>query len=183
MTYNSVIMNISTEEGRAHSASEKRKLLCVPSPTHRLLKRVASIRGESMSDTLYTVLRDELQRQEGGDTWAFVPPPFSIKSTYLEHECAVLCWHPMFGGVILTKAEAVQLADALQRAVDGDAKPTLAMTTTHGDKAISLSRGGRHFKIHVGDQSATVTRPVAIDVVAALDSASVHAGPLSATVH
>lgn len=176
-------MNIISEERRTHSAGQKRKLLCVQSSTHRLLQRVASIRGESMSDTLYLVLRDELQRQEGGDTWAFVPPPFSIKPTYLEHECAVLFWHPMFGGVVLTKAEAVQLADALQRAVDSDVKPTLAMITTHSAKALSLSRGGRHFKIHVDDQSATVTRPVAIDVVAALDSASVHAGPLSTTVH
>lgn len=172
-----------TPDPYAPAAKTGRTLVSLPLPTHNLIKRVAALRGQAMSDTLYEVFRDELQRQEGADTWAFVPPPFSIKPTYLENECAVLLWHPLFDGVVLTKAEAVQVADAIQNAANDKAKPTLALTTLHGSKSIHLSRGGYHIKVHVDDQSATMTRPVALDVVAALDSASVHAGPISTTVH
>lgn len=156
----------------------RRKLLGVPHPTHKLLSRVAMLRGESMSITLYSVLRDELRRQEDGEGWVFVPSPFSIKPTYFDTECAVLFWNPFLPTLTLTGPEAVCFAEALEAASNGVTQPDFEIVSARGGHRITLQRGGYHVAIHVDEHRCSIILPVAADLAVALDSASVHAGPL-----
>lgn len=156
----------------------RRKLLGIPEPTHKLLSRVSMIRGENMSVALYSILRDELQRQEAGEGWSFVPSPFSIKPTYFENECLVLFWNPFLPTLKLTGSEAVRFADALEAASNGVTPSGFEIITSYDGHRITIQRGGYHVMIHVDDERFAVILPVAADLALALDSASVHAGPL-----
>ena len=157
-----------------------RRLVGLPGPTYRLLERLAVTRGLSMSDTLYFALRDELHRQEEGDAWDYCPPDFSIKATVFDDGMQVLFWNAWLSGVVLTGEEACRLAEGLHQAVEGTLPADFSVTGKRGEetRTVTLSRGPAHVTIHCGGLKYTMVRPVAIDVAAALDSASVGSGPL-----
>ena len=160
------------------SYKHSRKLMSLPAPTHRLIGRVALLRGMTMSDALYAVFRDELRRQDGGDARAFVPSPFSVKPIYLETECAVLLWNPFLPDVLLTGREACSLADALRAASDGTPQADFKLTTKVNGRQIKLSWGGSHVSLHVDDDSFPMVRLVAADVALALEAASAETGSI-----
>lgn len=161
-----------------HSTPAKpgRKPINLPLPTHKLITRVAALRGMSMSDTLYAVFRAELRRQEEGDAWALAPEPFSIKPTYVETGCRVLVWNPFLPTMMLNREEASALAEAIHTAAEGTS-PDFRLLTERDSHRVTLTRGGHHVSLNVDGDSFPMTRPTAIDVADALISASVHAGP------
>lgn len=146
-------------------------------PTHKLVSRVAALRGQSISDALYTLFREELLRQEDGVAWALAPAPFSIKPTYIEGGCGVLVWHPDIATLILNRDEANELAQAIHAAASG-AKARCKLKTEVDAHNVRIVAGGRHVGLSVDGEAATMTFPIAIDVADALISASVHAGPI-----
>lgn len=162
----------------------KRKMMCLPLPTHKLVSRVAALRGQSMSETLYVVFREELRRQETGDAWAFAPAPFTIKPVYTEMGCEVLLSHPFIPSLILNRKEASDLAEAIHAAAE--AVRTSASRRVFGfhlnpeasGHDVKVSRGGRSVLLTVNGNNASMIPASAIDVADALISASVHAGPI-----
>ena len=155
----------------------KRKMMALPLPTHKLVSRVAALRGQSISDALYTIFREELRRQADGTAWALAPAPFSIKPTYLDTGCGVLVWHPHVATLVLTRSEASELADAIHTAARGT-NPRFRMKTEEAGRNVKVILGGRYVGLSVDGEAATMTFPTAIDVADALISASVHAGPI-----
>lgn len=160
-----------------------RKMMGLPLPTHKLISRVAALRGQSMSDALYVVFREELLRQETGDAWALAPSPFSIKPTYTDRGCEVLLWHPAIPTVTLNRKEASKLAEAIHRAAEANAA-TDGPISSFKLKAeaqgfnVKVTRGGRCIHLSVNGDNANMIAPTAIDVADALISASVDAGPI-----
>lgn len=157
----------------------KRKMMALPLPTHKLVSRIAALRGQSISDALYTVFREELRRRQDGTPWALCPAPFSIKPTYLETGCGVLVWHPQIESLILNRREATDLAEAIAAAAVGT-NPRFKLKTEVNGRNVRVILGGRYVGLSVDGESATMTFPTAIDVADALKSASVHAGPIPA---
>jgi len=158
-------------------ADRARKIVYLPLPTHKLVSRVAGLRGMTMSDTVYAVFRDELRRQGEGKGWEIAPDPFVVKPTYDEAGCVVLLWHPVLPSLKLSRAEARGLAEGLRRAVDGLSLEG-EIETESGPHCITITRGGHHVGLHVDGDHVAMVRPVASDVADALIAASVHAGPI-----
>ncbi len=149
----------------------------LPLPTHKLISRVAALRGQSISDTLYTIFREELRRQEDPDEWALAPTPFVVKPTYTEAGCRVQVRHPNLPTLILSHREASDLAEAIHTGADGT-NPHFKLKTTEGAHNVKIMIGGRYVALVVDGENAPVIRPAAIDLAEALIAASVHAGPL-----
>lgn len=164
-------------ESESYTAPPKRKMLCLPLPTHKLVSRVAALRGQSLGEALYVVFREELRRQEDGDAWALAPEPFTIKPTYTANGCEVLISHPMIPTLILTSEEAADFAQAILSAASG-IHPRFRMKTETGGHVVKVARGGRCVMLTVDGDSAPMIAPTATDVADALISASGHAGPL-----
>lgn len=152
-------------------------MLCLPLPTHKLISRVAALRGQSLGESLYVVFREELRRQEGGERWALAPEPFSVKPTYAANGCEVLMAHPMIPALILTSEEANGLAQAILSAASG-VRPRFRLKTATEGHVVKVARGGRCVMLTVDGDSAPMIAPTATDVADALISASVHAGPI-----
>lgn len=162
----------------AHETSDlKRKMMCLPLPTYKLVNRIAALRGQTLSDALYTVFREELYRVEDGEAWALAPAPFSIKPTYTDTGCGVLFWHPAVDTLILNRREATDIAEAIRATVDGS-KSAFILRTASRDRNVKVSHGGRYVAISINGDTVTMIFPTAIDVADALISASVHAGPI-----
>ncbi len=163
---------------RASEATEaKRKMMCLPLPTHKLISRVAALRGQSLSEALYVVFREELRRHDEGDAWALAPAPFSIKPTYTDNGREVLLWHPATPMLVLTRKEASDLAEAIHSAVEG-AIPTFKLRTATRGHNVRVTRGGSYVLLSVDGDNASMIPPTATDIAEALISASVHAGPI-----
>lgn len=151
--------------------------MALPLSTHKLVSRVAALRGQTISDALYTLFREELRRQEDGVAWALAPAPFSIKPTYTDNGCEVLLWHPSIPSLILTRKEASDLAEAIHDAASG-VSTSLKIRTQTRRHNVRVIRNGRCILLNVDGENAPITYPAAIDVADALISASVHAGPI-----
>jgi len=152
-------------------------MIGLPHPTHKLIARIAALKGQSMTDAMYLIFRDELARLETGDAWASAPAPFSIKPTYTDKGCEVLLWHPATPTVILNRKEASAIAEAIHLAVEG-VQTVFGLRTETGDVNVRVIHSGRSILLSVNGDHATMILPAATDVADALISASVHAGPL-----
>lgn len=159
------------------SAPTTRKMTPLPLPTHKLITRVAARRGQSMSDAIYVVFRDELRRLGDGDPWENAPAPFTVKPTYLEDACAVLIRHPNLPPLILTADEATSLGRALHTAAT-KTLPRSNLTTEIGGNAVSVMIAGFHVALIVDGKSAPMIYPAVPDLADALIGASTVAGPL-----
>lgn len=174
-----VLIQYASMTTHAKPVKTGRKLMSLPLPTHKLVSRVAALRGVAMSDVVYAVFRDELRRQESGDAWALAPEPFSIKPTYEDGECLVLVWNPLLPTLKLNRREASDIAVAIHSAVEGTPIGPKVMTAIGGHR-VAVTRGGQHISLCVDYERFSMVRPVAADVADALISASVHAGPIPA---
>jgi hypothetical protein len=159
-------------------ANKQRRLVSLAAPAYALLNRLAVIRGTSMSDTLYIALRDDLHRQENGEGWAYIPPPFSIVPAYFETWCGVKLWNPFLPTVMLTASEACSLATGIHKVVESDSPVHFELISGYEAHHVSLSRGPTHVILLIDGERFNMPRPIALDVAAALESASVHAGPI-----
>ena len=156
-----------------------RHLVALPDPTYRLLERISVLRGVPKSDAMYEALRDTLRKQEECESWAYAPPPFSIKPTHIDAWIGVLLWNPWLPTVVLSGSEACRLAEVLYEAVEGTERLNFELVSGRGNHRIVVSRGAAHVALHIDGQKYAMVRPVAKDVAAALESASVGSSPAS----
>ena len=81
---------------------------------------------------------------------------------------------------MLTGKDACRLAEAIYQATEGPIPSDFGVTGKQGERSrtVTLSRGPSHVTIHCDGLKYAMVRPVASDVAAALESASVGSGQL-----
>lgn len=153
--------------------------------SYRMLDFLSVMRGEPKGLLLYRLLRAELQVYQEETAWSPAPPPFIIKPTFAKVGNAVLLYNPFIDAAVLTGKEAVALADAITDALEGRPVAAFQLITTEHGHTIRLKPAGRRVHLIINDTNFPMALPVAGDVAAALDSASVHATEktVAATVH
>lgn len=177
---------LSTEEALPTATTPKSRHMRINDASYRMLDFLSVMRSEPKGLLLYRLLRDELKVYQEETAWSPAPPPFVIKPTYgLKVGPGVLLYNPFITPAVLTGKEAVGLADAITTSLEGGSISTFQIVTAEHGHTIRLKPAGRRIHLIVNDTDFPMALPVAQDVAAALDSASVHAteSTVAPTVH
>ena len=177
---------LSTDEALPTATTPKSRHMRINDASYRMLDFLSVMRSEPKGLLLYRLLRDELKVYQEETAWSPAPPPFVIKPTYgLKVGPGVLLYNPLITPAVLTGKEAVALADAITQSLEGRSVSTFQIVTEEHGHTIRLKPAGRRIHLIINDTDFPMALPVARDVAAALDSASVHATEPTAapTVH
>ncbi|WP_374321779.1 hypothetical protein [Brevundimonas sp.] len=174
-----------TEKALPTATTPKSRHMRINDATHQMIDFLSVMRGEPKGLLLYRLLRDELKVYQEETAWSPAPPPFVIKPTFAKVGNAVLLYNPFITAAVLTGKEAVALADAITASLEGRSISAFQIVTAEHGHSIRLKPAGRRIHLIVNDTDFPMALPVAQDVAAALDSASVRATePTTApTVH
>jgi len=174
-----------TNEALPTATTPKSRHMRINDASYRMLDFLSGMRGEPKGLLLYRMLRKELGAYQEETAWNPAPPPFVIKPTFAKVGNAVLLYNPFIDAAVLTGKEAVALADAITDALEGRPVAAFEIITAEHGHTIRLKPAGRRIHLIVNETDFPMALPVAQDVTAALDSASVHATELTAppTVH
>lgn len=159
----------------ASAAHSTRKVISLPVPTYNLVRRIASDRRMNMSELIYVMLQDQIERDDTDEDWQFAPQPFTIRPTYLEDRCVVLFANPHLATLKLSRVEAEDLAAALQTAKRAGCGP---IELTCEGRQVTVARRGTGVSLRIGDVAYPMPVVIASSVAKALVSAALHAGPL-----
>ena len=183
LLYNGVMSPIS--KALPTATTPKSRHMRINDASYRMLDFLSGMRGEPKGLLLYRLLREELKVYQEETAWNPAPPPFVIKPTFAKVGNAVLLYNPFIDAAVLTGKEAVALADAITDALEGRPVAAFAIITAEHGHTIRLRPAGRRIHLIINDTDFPMVLPVAQDVAAALDSASVHAteSTVAPTVH
>ncbi|WP_419756452.1 hypothetical protein [Brevundimonas sp.] len=176
----------STTRALPTATTPKSRHMRINDASYRMLDFLSSMRGEPKGLMLYRLLREQLAVYQEETAWSPAPPPFVIKPTFgLKVGNAVLLYNPFIDAAVLTGKEAVALADAITQSLEGRSVSTFQIVTEEHGHTIRLKPAGRRIHLIINATDFPMALPVARDVAAALDSASVHATEPTAapTVH
>ena len=175
-----------TTEALPTATTQKSRHMRINDASYRMLDFLSGMRGEPKGLLLYRLLRAELKVYQEETAWSPAPPPFVIRPTHgLKVGPGVLLFNPHLTPAVLTGKEAVALADAITASLEGRSISTFQIVAAEHGHTIRLKPAGRRIHLIVNDTDFPMALPVAQDVAAALDSASVHATEPTAapTVH
>lgn len=174
-----------TNEALPTATAPKSRHMRINDASYRMLDFLSVMRSEPKGLLLYRLLREELKVYQEETAWNPAPPPFVIKPTFAKVGNAVLLYNPFTDAAVLTGEEAVALADAITVSLEGRSVAAFQIVTAEHGHTIRLKPAGRRMHLIINDTDFPMALPVAQDVAAALDSASVHATEPTAapTVH
>lgn len=165
----------STTEAMPTATTPKSRHMRINDASYRMLDFLSVMRGEPKGILFYRLLREGLKVYQEETAWSPAPPPFVIKPTFATVGSAVLLYNPFIDAAVLTGKEAVALADAITDALEGRPATAFQIITAEHGHTIRLKPAGRRIHLIINDTDFPMALPVARDVAAALDSASVHA--------
>jgi hypothetical protein len=122
-----------------------------------------------MSTAVHSAVRAQIERLTG--ILPLSPDPFSAEPARVGGDFCVRLAHPLFPAVVLRQREAQHMAATLAAAGHHQRGARCEFSTARGVSAIRIVQGGRCVHLTVNGQAIALTRPIAVDLAAAIESA------------